>query len=102
SIHFRTGELGQGSRTALPIFGYFAQSLLKDERFARYYRKFPASPTEPIDASCWTCAGYYAQPDTLAHDTISEDPSVIARHTTVFTSETIEDAPQPSEEEGQQ
>ncbi len=102
SIHFRTGELGQGSRTALPVFGYFVQSLLKDGRFSKYYRKFPSTPSEPIDAACWTCAGYYAQPDTLAHDTISEDPSVIARHTTVFTSETIEDAPQPSEEqEGQ-
>lgn len=25
SIHFRTGELGQGSRTALPVFGYFME-----------------------------------------------------------------------------
>ena len=27
SIHFRTGALGQGSRTALPICGYFLQSV---------------------------------------------------------------------------
>lgn len=30
SIHFRTGALGQGSRTALPICGYFIQALMKD------------------------------------------------------------------------
>ena len=29
-IHFRTGELGQGNRTALPICGYFLKSVLDD------------------------------------------------------------------------
>ena len=32
-IHFRTGSLGQGSRTALPICGYFVQALLSDPNF---------------------------------------------------------------------
>lgn len=62
SIHFRTGALGQGSRTALPIFGYFMQSLLKDKRFAKYYRKFPAQPLEDIPNATWNCSGYYASP----------------------------------------
>ena len=61
SIHFRTGELGQGSRTALPIFGWFIQSLLKDSRFSRYYRKFEA-PKEEIDPQCWSCVGAYYPP----------------------------------------
>ena len=62
SIHFRTGQLGQGSRTALPIFGWFIQSLLKDSRFSRYYRKFD-EPKEEIDPHCWSCTGtYYAPP----------------------------------------
>ncbi len=62
SIHFRTGQLGQGSRTALPIFGWFIQSLLKDSRFSRYYRKFD-EPKEEIDPRCWSCIGtYYAPP----------------------------------------
>ena len=34
-IHFRTGALGQGSRTALPICGYFLQSVLGDPAFAK-------------------------------------------------------------------
>ena len=39
-IHFRTGALGQGSRTALPICGYFLQSVLGDPAFAKYRTKF--------------------------------------------------------------
>lgn len=62
SIHFRTGALGQGSRTALPIFGYFMQNLLKDSRFAHYARKFDALPREEIPHSSWNCPGYYAAP----------------------------------------
>lgn len=31
SIHFRTGALGQGSRTALPVFGYFMEKVLADD-----------------------------------------------------------------------
>ena len=61
SIHFRTGALGQGSRTALPIFGYFIQDVLKDERFSKYRQKF--APPRDLDASLWTCSGYYAQPN---------------------------------------
>ena len=61
SIHFRTGQLGQGSRTALPIFGWFIQSLLKDNRFSRYYRKFEA-PKEDINPQCWSCMGAYYPP----------------------------------------
>lgn len=48
SIHFRTGELGQGSRTALPIFAYFMEKVLKDPAFAKYKGKFPEKPLEDI------------------------------------------------------
>ena len=61
SIHFRTGALGQGSRTALPIFGYFIQDVLKDDRFSKYREKF--APPHDLDASLWSCNGYYAQPN---------------------------------------
>ena len=39
-IHFRTGALGQGSRTALPICGYFLESVLGDPAFKHYHGKF--------------------------------------------------------------
>ena len=54
SIHFRTGALGQGSRTALPIVGYYLESVLEDPQFSKYRRKFP-DPKEDIDRSCYSC-----------------------------------------------
>lgn len=46
SIHFRTGALGQGSRTALPICGYFFQSVLGDPNFKKYHGKFASKPKD--------------------------------------------------------
>lgn len=51
SIHFRNGALGQGSRTALPIFGLFLQKVLNDHdpRFRKYHAKFsPAKEEIPV------------------------------------------------------
>lgn len=61
SIHFRTGALGQGSRTALPICGYFLNDVLQDDAFAQYRVKF-APPKEELDPSTWNCSGYYYEP----------------------------------------
>ena len=70
SIHFRTGALGQGSRTALPIFGYFIQSVLNDPKFKHYRQKF-SKPKEDIPAECYTCARYYrAEPDSFELDSL--------------------------------
>ncbi len=67
SIHFRTGQLGQGSKTALPIFGEFIQSVLSDEKFSRYRVKFP--PAKGLDPRLWTGYGYtYHQPDTSTYE----------------------------------
>jgi len=41
SIHFRSSELGQGSRCSLPIFGYFMDAVMKDSRFQKYHAHFP-------------------------------------------------------------
>jgi len=68
SVHFRTGELGQGSRTALPIFGSFMEKVLKDESLKQYRGKFPTKPKEKItkDYSCHT----YLRKDTTAVDSV--------------------------------
>ena len=58
SIHFRTGELGQGSRTALPVFGYFMEKVLANPELAALYaKKFP-NPKEKLDRS-WDCNDYF-------------------------------------------
>jgi len=71
SVHFRTGELGQGSRTALPIFGMFMEKVLKDENLKQYRGKFPTKPKQEISRnySCQT----YLRPDTTKIDSTSLD-----------------------------
>ena len=71
SVHFRSGELGQGSRTSLPIFGMFMEKVLKDESLKQYRGKFPTKPKETISRnySCQT----YLRPDTTAVDSSNLD-----------------------------
>ena len=71
-IHFRTGELGQGNRTALPICGYFLQSILGDPQFKQYHAKFE----KPADISMadYSCGGYFkavADSDSIGTDSLS-------------------------------
>ena len=74
SIHFRSGRLGQGSRTALPIFGLFMKKVLEDERLkGKYLLKYPA-PKEDIAPS--TYQGYFAPPAEEA-DSISADSTFV-------------------------
>ncbi len=76
SVHFRTGELGQGSRTALPVFGYFMEKVLKDENFSRYRGKFPNKPKETLTKS-YTCYTYVPR-DTTANDSINPEDIIDA------------------------
>ncbi len=71
-IHFRTGELGQGNRTALPICGYFLQSVLNDKNFPQYHAKFQKPNGIPVGD--WGCSGYFKAPsdsDSLSIDSIT-------------------------------
>lgn len=70
-IHFRTGELGQGSRTALPIFGRFICKVLQDPAFAHYKGKYPEAKEE-IPTINYYGAAYDDEPDSLDNDTIDE------------------------------
>ncbi|MCI6618207.1 MAG: transglycosylase domain-containing protein [Prevotella sp.] len=72
SIHFRTGALGQGSRTALPICGYFLQSVFKDPAFKQYHAKFNRPKDDDITRDMYECASYYkpARKDTVSHDSL--------------------------------
>lgn len=55
SIHFRTGALGQGSKTALPVCGEFIYSLMRDKAFQKYHAKWQLDPDEDIDPSMYSC-----------------------------------------------
>jgi len=57
-IHFRTGALGQGSRTALPVCGLFYQAVLSDPNFRHYHGKFAPPKDEDIKKNMYDCHGY--------------------------------------------
>jgi penicillin-binding protein 1A len=71
-VHFRTGELGQGSRTALPIFGMFMEKVLKDESLTRYRGKFPTKPKEDISRN-YSCVTHL-RVDSTALDSTTFSP----------------------------
>jgi len=70
-IHFRTGQLGQGSRTALPICGYFLEQVLADKNFSQYHAKFQNPKDEEILSTMYNCASYYEpRRDSLDSDSL--------------------------------
>lgn len=73
SIHFRTGALGQGSRTALPICGYFLEAVLDDPNFKQYHGKFGKPKDKDISSDMYNCPSYYQQArvDTTATDSLN-------------------------------
>lgn len=79
SIHFRTGALGQGSKTALPICGYFVNALLSDPDFQKYHGKWGKPKDDDITSDMYDCMGYVApaKVDTTAHDTLVSSHEII-------------------------
>jgi penicillin-binding protein 1A len=71
SVHFRTSELGEGCKTALPIYGLFMEKLLKDPNYKSYKKKFD-KPKIKISKN-YSCHTYFHKKDS----TISEEPEVI-------------------------
>ena len=78
-IHFRTGALGQGARTALPICGYFLQALFKDPAFKLYHGKFDKPHDSDITSDMYLCPSYYqaAKRDTTATDSTVVEEEVM-------------------------
>ena len=77
AIHFRTGELGQGSRTALPICGQFFESVLGDPAFQQYRGRFADPHDVSILSNMYQGVSYYEPIDSLDEDStgIQHEPS---------------------------
>ena len=76
SIHFRTGMLGQGNRTALPICGYFLGSVLNDKAFKQYRAKFDIHHEIGLSEAMYDCGGYFSAPadsDSISLDSLDVD-----------------------------
>lgn len=102
-IHFRTGTLGQGSRTALPICGYFVQTLLSDPNFKQYHAKFGKPKDDAILSSMYNCASYYSHSkrDTLQTDSIHVEEEIMLDEegNPIEHTKTSSDATEPKEKE---
>ncbi|MBQ3630138.1 MAG: transglycosylase domain-containing protein [Prevotella sp.] len=70
AIHFRTGALGQGGKTALPICGQFFESVLSDPQFQYYHGKFAPVHGDEIRENMYECTGYYGRRDSLMSDSL--------------------------------
>ena len=78
-LHFRTGALGQGARTALPICGYFLQSVFGDPAFKEYHAKFDKPQDADITRDMYICASYAPKPkvDTTRVDSTAFNEEII-------------------------
>jgi penicillin-binding protein 1A len=97
-IHFRTGALGQGSRTALPICGYFLESVLGDPAFKHYRARFEKPKDPDITSDMYTCQTYYAprsydfEDDSLGLDDeliLDDEGNPIPQEEPVYTEEPV-------------
>ena len=73
-IHFRSGALGQGSKTALPIFGLFMKKVLSDASLAPKYLARYRIP-EGVNPADLEGRFVYQSADTTQHDSSSVDLS---------------------------
>ncbi len=70
SIHFRNSQTGEGSRTALPVFGRFMEKIYHDDTLGYEYGPFP-EPTVEITRKYNCPSPRIVRPDSLLLDSIA-------------------------------
>ncbi|GAA4333578.1 transglycosylase domain-containing protein [Mucilaginibacter gynuensis] len=93
SVHFKTSETGEGSRTALPIFGRFMEKVYGDPKSGYTYGAFP-KPWVKITKE-YMCPSPHISVDTTSTDSMGfdADSAITAPETT--TPETQPEGEQP-------
>jgi penicillin-binding protein 1A len=72
AIHFKTSHIGEGLRTAQPVYGRFMAKVLKDETLKEYRQKF-SKPSIKIDKD-YSCQTPYPKADSLS---VSSDSTAV-------------------------
>ena len=78
-VHFRTSALGEGGKTALPMFGLFMEKVINDDRYAQYRDRFPRH-MKGLKNRPYTCFTVYVPKtdstavDSSLTDGIDEEP----------------------------
>ena len=69
SVHFNSSETGEGSHTALPIFGAFMQKVYADPKLGYTYGPFP-KPWVKITKE-YDCPSPQIDTDSLTNDSLA-------------------------------
>ncbi len=78
TVHFRTSETGEGSKTALPIFAKFMEKVYRDPKTGITFGPFPKPGTEiNREYRCPTPQYETIEPDTLIVDSLVTDSLLI-------------------------
>ncbi len=75
TAHFKNGEQGEGSRTALPIFAKFMEKVYKDPTSGYTYGPFPKPKVEITRT--YNCPSPRIQVDTAQTDSVSVDSTAV-------------------------
>ncbi len=84
SVHFKTSETGEGSRTALPIFGKFMEKVLADPKSGYTYGPFP-KPWVKINRQ------YICPSPRISVDTTSSDSTEVSTDSVEVTPDAVPD-----------
>lgn len=69
SIHFRTTDMGEGAKTALPLVGRFLEKVYQDKSLKLYQGPFN-KPTVKITKDYLNCPGGYDEEDDMESDSL--------------------------------
>lgn len=75
TAHFKNGEQGEGSRTALPIFAKFMEKVYEDPTSGYTYGPFPKAKVEITRT--YNCPSPRIQVDTTQTDSVSVDSTAL-------------------------
>lgn len=82
SVHFKTSQTGEGSRTALPIFGAYMEKLYHDPKSGITYGKFPKSKVKITRK--YYCPTPIPRKDTLKSDSLNAVSVPDSLHSVTF------------------
>ncbi len=99
SVHFKTSETGEGSRTALPIFAKFMEKVYEDPSLGIKFGPFPKSGVK-ISRE-YQCVTPRYERDTFAVDSMFLDSLIVPESTpdTSFTPPPVQINPSPQKEQ---
>jgi len=74
-VHFRNSATGEGSKTALPIFGKYMEKVYEDKDSGYTFGEFPEP--EVVITKQYRCRSYLPEPDTLETDRVQVDSTAV-------------------------